>query len=124
MLYELTKSEKKVARAAIDKGVENAFKEAMENFEAIVKEWRQGNFATNKEAYHKLYKAVDKKDSAISRRYDGVSGGRYLQTVAGILQDGHITDADIEGFSEQTKEVIKIWRNIWPGMNMVIIFIK
>jgi hypothetical protein len=109
MLYELTKSEKKVAQAAIAKGTENAFKEAMENFEAIVKEWQQGKFTSHKEAYHKLYRAVDRKDSAIGRRYDGVTGGRYLQTVVGILQDGHITEADIEGFSEQTKEMIKIW---------------
>jgi hypothetical protein len=112
MLYDLTKSEKKVAQAAVAKGVDTAFKEAMEKFEAIVKEWRQGKFASNKEAYHKLYKAVDRKDYAIGRRYDGVTGGRYLQTVVGILQDGHITEADIEGFSEPTKEVIKIWRNI------------
>ena len=48
MLYVLNKMDKKIARIAIDKGTENAFKEAMENFEAIVKEWRQGNFATNK----------------------------------------------------------------------------
>ena len=112
MVYELTKSEKKVARAAIDKGIDAAFKEAMENFQTIVKDWQDGKFSSNREAYHLLYKAVDTKDSAISRRYDGVTGGRYLQTVVGILQDGHITEADIEGFSEKTKSVIKTWMSV------------
>lgn len=112
MLYELTKSEKKVARAAIDKGLDTEFKEGMETFEAIVKDWQQGKFATHKEAYHKLFKAVDDKDSTISRRYDGLTGGRYLPTVVGILQDGYITEEDIQGFSEKTKEVIKMWTRL------------
>jgi hypothetical protein len=109
MLYELTKSEKKVARTAIDKGLDTEFREGMEKFEAIVKDWREGKFATNKEAYHKLFKAVNEKDGAIGRRYDGLTGGRYLLTVIGILQDGYISEDDIEGFSEKTKGVINSW---------------
>ena len=109
MLYVLNKMDKKIARIAIDKGSENAFKEAMENFEAIVKEWQEGKFTSQQDAYHKLYNAVDIKNAAISNRYDGITGGRYLQTVMGILQDGHITESDISGFSEDSKEVIKLW---------------
>lgn len=108
-MHELSKSEKKVARAAIDKGLEAEFKEGMEKFEAILKDWRAGKFASNKEAYHKLFKAVDGKDGAIGRRYDGLTGGRYLITVAGIYKDGYIGEADIEGFSEQTKAILKFW---------------
>jgi hypothetical protein len=69
MIYELSKSEKKIARAAIDKGLDAEFRKGMENFEAIVKDWREGKFAGNKDAYHKLFKAVDEKDNAISNRY-------------------------------------------------------
>lgn len=106
-MYELTKSEKKVARAAIDKGLDAEFKEGLENFETILQDWRQGKFASNKEAYHKIFKAVDYKDSAISRRYDGLTGGRYLLTVANIYSDGYINEDDIAGFREEIKAIIK-----------------
>lgn len=107
MLYELTKSEKKVARAAIDKGLDAEFKEGLENFETIIQDWREGKFATNKEAYHKIFKAVDDKDSAISRRYDGLTGGRYLLTVSNIFIDRYIDEKDLEGFRPEIKEMIK-----------------
>lgn len=112
MHNDLTKSEKKVARAAIDKGLEAQFREGMEKFEAIIKDWRLGKFATNKDAYYKLFKAVDAKDNAISRRYDGLTGGRYLITVLGILQDGFITEDDISGFSEESKALIQNWLKV------------
>ncbi len=108
-MNELSKGEKKVARAAIDKGLDREFRKGMEEFEAIVKDWREGKFPTNKEAYHKLFKAVDEKDNAISRRYDGLTGGRYLITVAGIFMDGYITEEDISGFREETKDIINSW---------------
>ncbi len=108
-MHELSKSEKKVARAAIDKGLDAEFREGMEKFETIINEWREGKFATNKEAYHQLFKAVDEKDYAISRRYDGLTGGRYLITVAGIFRDGYIAEEDIRGFREDTMEIIKKW---------------
>ncbi len=106
-MYELTKVEKKVARAAIDKALDAEFREGMEKFEAIIKDWRDGKFETTKDAYHKLFKAVDEKDNAISSRYDGLSGGRYLLTVFAILQDGYITEADIEGFRDETKALLQ-----------------
>ncbi len=57
-MYELTKTEKKVARAAIDKGLDAEFKEGLENFETIIQDWRQGEFASNKEVYHKIVKLL------------------------------------------------------------------
>lgn len=39
------------------------------------------------------------KEKAIARRYDGLSGSRWLVTVAGILHDGYISDEDIIDFS-------------------------
>ena len=112
MYHELSKSEKKVARAAIDKGLDAEFREGMEEFEAIIKDWREGKFSTNKEAYHQLFKAVDKKDDAIGRRYNGLTGGRYLITVVDIYRDGYINVDDIQGFREETKEIINSWIKI------------
>jgi hypothetical protein len=106
-MSDLSKSEKKLARVAIDKGLHAELLEGLENFEAILKNWRAGKFETNIEAYHTLYSAVKDKDYAIQRRYDGLSGGRYLTTVAAIYKDGYINDEDIAGFQEVNKKYIK-----------------
>ena len=106
MYYELSKPEKKIARACIDKALEAEFYEGLEKFEAILHAWRKGKFANNKEAYHQLYKAVDKKDDAISKRYDNLTGSRWLLTVALVLQDGYINEKDIKDFSTETRTVI------------------
>ena len=92
MFHELSKREKKIAKACIDKGLEAEFKEGLENFQAIMQDWRAGKFASNKEAYHQLFKAVDEKDNAIARRYDGLSGSRWLITVVELFSEGYISD--------------------------------
>jgi hypothetical protein len=115
MYYELSKSEKKIARAAIDKGLDAEFREGLEKSESVINEWRQEKFSSNNEAYHKLYKTIDEKDNAISIRYDGLGGSRYLITVAAILHDGYITQEDIAGFSDKTKEVINGLLSLWEN---------
>ncbi len=108
MFHELSKREKKIARACIDKGMEAEFKEGLENFQAIMQDWQAGKFASNKEAYHQLFKAVDEKDDAIARRYDGLSGSRWLITVVELFREGYISDDDIKDFSDVTKAVIRM----------------
>ena len=115
MYYELSKREKKIARACIDKGLEAEFHEGLEKFETILRQWRENKFATQKEAYHQLYAAVDKKDHAISKRYDDLTGSRWLITVAAILHDGYISENDIKDFSNETKAVINDLVNHWKS---------
>ncbi|HEX5150364.1 MAG TPA: hypothetical protein VFW07_02885 [Parafilimonas sp.] len=113
-MYELPKKEKKIARAAIDKGVNTAFKLALEEAGSIIKEWQEGKL-DNRAAYHKLFKAVDKHDYKIARRYDHVTGSKYLMIVSAILADGHITQDDISEFSDETKAVIRSWAKVIGG---------
>ncbi len=108
MFHELSKREKKIAKACIDKGLDAEFKEGLENFQAIIQDWRAGKFESNKEAYHQLFKAIDKKDNAISRRYDGLTGSRWLITVVELFREGYISEDDIKDFSDETKAVIKM----------------
>lgn len=61
MLYELTKGEKKVARAAIDKGLEASFKEGMENFEAIIKNGGMENLPLKRKPTMHCIKLLIKK---------------------------------------------------------------
>jgi hypothetical protein len=43
MYRELSKREKKIARACIDKGLDTAFREGLEKSSAVISDWRQGN---------------------------------------------------------------------------------
>jgi len=105
------KCEKKLARLLIDKGVETEFKNSLEEVDKIIAEWKKGGM-DNRAAYYKMFKKVKENDEWIAGRYDGMTGGRYLLTVASIYVDGQITAEDIEGFSEQTKAVLNKWAEI------------
>jgi hypothetical protein len=63
----------------------------------------------NREAYHKLFDTVKQQDKRIEERYDGLSGSDYVFAEALILFDGQITEEEMNGFSEDTKEIIRRW---------------
>jgi hypothetical protein len=96
-MTDLSKREKKIARDAIEKGVLAEFEVALKESETIINQWRSGKL-DNKQAYHKLFKAMAERNKHIARRYDNMRGSRYLLTVANILHDGHITQEDIKDF--------------------------
>jgi hypothetical protein len=102
---DLSKSDKKAARIIIDRGLEKEFENALAGAEAIVQDWRKGDLA-NKDAYHKLYKHVDKADGQIARRYDRLTGSHYFFLVAALYQDRLVTDSDLELLSEQVRTAI------------------
>lgn len=111
MPHEFNKSEKKLARLLIDKGVETEFKNSLQEVDEIITQWKKGAI-DNRAAYYKMFKTVSDNDKWISRRYDGMTGGRYLLTVASIYADGQVTAEDIEGFSEETKAVLNRWAEV------------
>ncbi|MEO7767461.1 MAG: hypothetical protein ABIS01_08550, partial [Ferruginibacter sp.] len=106
--YELSKSDKKIARALIDKGADIEFKITLEQADKIIAEWKSG-VSDNRTAYHKLLKNVDERNNRIANRYDGLTGSGYLPTVASIYVDGQITEDDIKGISEETRAVLNKW---------------
>jgi hypothetical protein len=111
MYYELSKSDKRIAKACIDKGLEAEFREGLTECESILRDWSEGKLVSSKEAYHQLYKALIKKDTAISNRYDGLTGSRWLITVVEILKDGYISENDINDFSNETKTRFMFLKN-------------
>ena len=107
MYYTLSKREKKIAKACIDKGLDAEFKEGLELCGAVIDAWRAEKIPSNKEAYHQLFGVLKNKDKAIARRYDDLSGSRWLVTVTAQLHDGYLTEEDIQDFSEETKVAFK-----------------
>ena len=108
MYHELSKSEKKIARQLIDKGLDIAYTHALAGAEAIIEKWRS-QMHSNRESYLNLFKNLNKHDDDIAHRYNGLGGSRWLGTVADLFAEEIITKEEIQAFSEETKNIIYTW---------------
>jgi len=113
MYYELPKKDKKVARQLMDKGLLIEFERGLKSFDAILQKWKTEN-GDVKETYYAIFSAVKDFDKHIARRYDGISGSRYLQTVVAQLVDDVYDISETDAFSpevkEQTLRSVKFWK--------------
>ena len=109
MYYDLNKREKKIARQLIDKGLDTAFANALNAAESIIENWHAKKL-DNRDAYLQLFKIVNKHDNDIARRYDRLTGSKYLVTVAQLFSEKIISEEDISGFSEETKQRLYLFK--------------
>ena len=102
MHNELTKSEKKLARILIEKGLQQEYQNAIEELNEVIEIWKEKKL-DNQNAYLKLYKTIEKHNKYIAQRYDGMKGSMYLSAITSLLADELISVDDIRGFSEQNQ---------------------
>lgn len=103
---QLSKREKKIAREIIEAGLQKEFKKGLLDADKILNNWKI-KALDNRNAYHNLYKHIIDFDKHIARRYDGMTGSRYLLVIISQLQDGLISESDLENFSEEVKLALK-----------------
>lgn len=108
MYYDLTKSQKKIARRIMDKGLDNDYRRGLEKFSKIIEQWKGGNL-NNKEAYMKLYSSVDRTDHTIGRRYNNKGGSRWVEVMVDQLVAGVISEEDIAEFDEKLQNKILLY---------------
>ncbi len=109
-MITLSKREKKIAREIIEKGLQVEFAKALYDADTVLQNWKSKE-TDNRTAYHKLYKTVKDNDKHIARRYDGMTGSRYIDTIAAQLADGIISNDDLKEFTEETQnEISKLFR--------------
>jgi len=69
--------------------------------------------------WHKRYIALFRKtqsyDKHVARRYDGISGGRYLDCVLDLYCSDWISDEEIEPFSEEPRSFLQRYKNDLKG---------
>ncbi len=105
MQLELSKKDKKIAREIIEKGLQKEFAKGLFSFDELLNKWKDAKL-NNQEVYHQLYKKVKGFDKQIARRYDGMTGSKYLIIIMGQYADGLISDDDIAGLDDNIKNVI------------------
>ena len=108
MNYDLSKKEKRICETCIDKALERELRAGLENFEAIILNWKNGKFPDDRQAYATLFNTVKDSEKDIFARYN--SGKRFdpLTLVAVSYRDGYLNDEDIKEFSEETKTRIRV----------------
>lgn len=106
MYYELSKSQKKIARTVMDKGLENHYHKGLKEAESIILNWQNGAFNNQKEAYMELYKCIEKNDKHIAWLYNDKGGSRWVEVMVGQLADGVISISDLKDFQSEVREAI------------------
>jgi hypothetical protein len=107
MYYELTKSQKKIARRVMDKGLEAHYQRALADIETILDSWREGKFESTRDAYMEMYQRVKMHDKNIGGIYDDKSGSRWVEVMALQYADGTITMDDLKELGEEVCGVIR-----------------
>ena len=101
----LNKSDKKLARMLIDKGLEQEYENSLKKQQYVLEAWKNGQL-NNREAYLKIYDVTRKNDKHISKRYDNLTGTWYLPTVINLFSEGILNTADIKGFHPEIEAYI------------------
>jgi hypothetical protein len=103
-----SKNDKQIMRKLIDKGLNEEYTRALKEANNILKKWNNQHLDVKK-AYMDLFQSLKKNDKQIAFRYDGLTGSRYLQTLAIQLADGVISEKDLAGLSEEVEAKIKLF---------------
>ncbi len=103
---ELSKSDKRAARAIIEKGLQRELAKGLEEFWNILNNWKE-KVSDNSDTYHSLYKHVRDFDKQIARRYDDMRGSFYLYIIAAQVMEELIEKSDLESLSAEAQEAVK-----------------
>jgi hypothetical protein len=112
MYYNLSKSQKKIARAVMDKGLDTHYRNALSEVASIIKKWNQGNFTSNREVYMELFQRVTENDRNIGQIYDDKGGSRWVEVMADQLSVGVISIEDLKDFDKELRNTIIAWSRI------------
>ena len=103
---ELSKSDKRIARTIIEKGLMNEFAKGLNKADKILTDWKQGK-GDVRESYHALFKHISGFDKGIARRYDGMGNGDLLDIILQQLNEKLIDKQDLEAFSAEGQAFIQ-----------------
>jgi hypothetical protein len=104
---ELTKKEKKLAREIIETGLQREFSKGLSDADKILNDWKN-KLINNRDAYHLMFNNITKFDKHIARRYDGMTGSKFLFIIIAQLADGTISEKELENFPNEIKQKIKL----------------
>ncbi len=98
---ELSKADKKHARALMALCITKEFEIGLTKFDRILQNWKNKKVAT-KESYHAIYGKVIDFDKHIAYRYDAIRNSTLLFNIVDLYTEKLISDEDLSKFQEST----------------------
>ena len=117
-MITLSKREKKIAREIIEKGLQIEYAKCLNYAYSVLENWKNKK-TDNRETYHLLYQTVKNNDKHIARRYDGMRGSMYIDTILEQLADGLISNDDLKEFREETQNEISVQFRIHNNITFI-----
>ena len=109
MLASLTKAQKKVARTLIDLALERECAKLIRKVSRLSSKPLDDVEKPNHARYLELFKAVDSFDRRLQYRYDGITGGHYLEVISYLYAEGILKEHDLEICDEEMiNDVIRV----------------
>jgi hypothetical protein len=114
MTYELPKSQKKIARQIIETGLQRGYQNGIKKVDAVIEKWKSGKM-DNRDAYISIYKKLTSHDKHLARRYDNMSGSKYLMIISGQVADGIVSFDELSELNDEARQVIQNWLDVIEG---------
>ena len=102
---QLSKSQKRISMQIIETGLQREYEAGIKKLDKIISGWKCKEM-DNCDAYMKLHKSLTTYDKHIARRYNRMSGSRYLHIIAAQLADEVITVEELNDFPEDIRQKI------------------
>ena len=80
----------------------------MEKIKKLIHRWEEDPSEPQK-SYLALFQALKRRDKALGRKFDGLSGSRYFTCVLNCYVDGLLQEEDLDQFPDRLKEKISIF---------------
>ena len=120
----LTKADKRKCRELIHVGLERECEKYVKEMQKLANKpiplaelnepYREENGSSVEGPWHKRYIALYKKtasfDKHIAQRYDGMTGGHYLDGVLSLYCEGIISDDEIAPLSDEPRNFLLIYK--------------
>ena len=121
---QLTKADKRKCRELIHIGLERECEQFVKKMQELATKpiplaelnepYREENGFSVEGHWHKryiaLYKKTEEYDKHVADRYDGITGGHYIDCVLGLYLDNIITDEEIASLSDQPREFLNMYK--------------
>ncbi len=105
MNTKLSKQDKKELRRLIDMGLVREFESALTKSDRILEKWKYREKNT-RESYYNLFEHIKDFDKHIADRYDRLTPGYYVLTVANLLYQKIILEEEMVELSPEVKAII------------------
>src|SRR5688572_15369870 len=104
-MLELSKKDKKVVRQIIEIGLLREFEQGIQKIQSVIAQC-QTDKDDARQTYLKLYETLMNHDKHIARRYDGMTGSKYVWVLMAQLADGIIVPEDLEILDKAARQYI------------------